>query len=471
MSAALWQGEEENGVLARTYFHTVARSVRELTGCRAVLLALCSLEADVGHPLLQWLPEGDDACLYGATELLALFEHERMRALRDVACHRGQVRCINERLRLAHGLIVQSVAIAPLLYPSGVAGYFVLADAFAGGFTPGDVRLLDDYLPTMLPEFENALRALCRTRPAPVSGGPAHAQHLFMPLDSDGAGSVIESMKHDLISMVGHELRAPLTAIKGYAALLQAYSLEDRQHGNEHHESETTITPARQQSYLDIIMDQTGHLELLMNDLLDVSRIQAGKLALRYTEVDVAALFRQVMRLVRQRIDQAERDLYILRCVVPPDLPHLQTDATRLQQILHNLLDNAIKYSPGGGVIELRAGVEHEMPAISSLSRTPVPRPVMWISVCDQGIGINPQQRERLFQPFSRLEHAYSGRVQGAGLGLYLTQRLVEAMQGTIELTGREQKGTCATLRFPLHQPVEALQPLPAGKKTADRRV
>ena len=446
----------------RTYFHTVAHAVRKLIGCGAVLLALHCPEAEMGHALLQWLPDSDDERLYGATELLNLFELERVRALCDIACHSGQVRFINERLHTAGGLVAQSVAIAPLLSPSGVAGYFLLAEAFAGDFTPGDVRLLDRYLPTILPEFENHLRALCETRRGPVSGGLSHVQHIFTPVDGKGStGSVMESMKHDLISMVSHELRAPLTAIKGYAALLQAYSLEDRQQENEQNESGTTITPARQQSYLDIIMDQAGHLELLMNDLLDVSRIQAGKLALRYTEVDVGALCQQVMRLARQRISQAERDRYILRFDAPPELPPLQTDASRLQQILHNLLDNAIKYSPGGGVIELHTNVEYETP----LLQPPVTRPVMHITVCDQGIGINAQQRERLFQPFSRLDHVGTGEVQGAGLGLYITHRLVEAMQGSIELTSREHKGTRVTLRFPLRQPGEALQPLAAGKK------
>ncbi|HEY6543249.1 MAG TPA: HAMP domain-containing sensor histidine kinase, partial [Ktedonobacteraceae bacterium] len=412
--------EEENGVLVRTYFHHVARSICELIGCGAVLLALHCPEADMGHPLLQWLPTRDDARLYGAIELLALFEHERVRALRDIACQSGQVRFLNERLRAARGLMARSVAIAPLLYPSGVAGYFVLADAFAGGFTPGDARLLGDYLRSVLPEFESNMRALCGMQPGPVSGGPSNAQHVFTPVDGTGStGSVMDSVKHDLISMVGHELRAPLTAIKGYAALLQTYSLEDRQHENGQNEPETTITPARQQSYLDIIMDQAGHLELLMNDLLDVSRIQAGKLALRYTEVDVGALCQQIMRLARQRIDQVERDQYILRCEVSPELPSLQTDASRLQQILHNLLDNAIKYSPGGGVVELHASMKYETQPVSSFRQAPVPRPVMRITVCDQGIGINARQRERLFQPFSRLDHAATGQVQGTGLGLY----------------------------------------------------
>ena len=451
---------------AQAYFHTLAHSVRELLECGAVLLVLHCSEPDIGHALLQWLPGDDEARLYGAGELLSLFELERVRALRDIACQSGQARFLNERLQTAGGFVSQCVMIAALLSPAGIAGYFVLADAFAGGFTAGDVRLLDTFLPAILPEFEQHMRALCETRPGPVSGESA-----LVPLDGESdPGSAIDSMKHDLISMVGHELRAPLTAIKGYAALLQAYSLEDRPQENEHNGSTATITPARQQSYLDIIVEQARHLELMMNDLLDVSRIQAGKLALRYTEVDVGALCQQVMRLARQRISQAERVQYILRCHVSPELPPLQTDAIRLQQILQNLLDNAVKYSPGGGVIELRVRVEYEKLTSSSLRQMPAPRPLMHITICDQGVGISARQRERLFQPFSRLDQIGTDRVQGAGLGLYITHRLVEALQGSIALTSRENKGTCVTLRFPLYQPGKALQPLSAGKKMLGQR-
>ena len=86
------------------------------------------------------------------------------------------------------------------------------------------------------------------------------------------------------------------------------------------------------------------------------------------------------------------------------------------------------------------------------------------ITIRDQGIGINAHQHARLFQPFSRLDHPVTSQVQGAGLGLYITHRLVEAMQGTIELTSQENEGTCITLLFPLRQPGEAAQPLLAAR-------
>ena len=441
-------------MLARTYFHAVVHHIRELLGCRAVLLVLDCPEAESSHPLLQWLPDTATARLYGASELLALLQAEQVRALRDIACQRGQMRFSNEPR------VAENVAIAPLAYPVGIAGYFVLTGAYAGRFSPGDVRLLNDYLPAMLPEFESNMRALCGIVSSSGSNGQANEQRVYSQTDGKSTSAVVDSVKNDLISMVSHELRAPLTAIKGYAGLLQAYSLEDRQH---EHERGTIITPARQQRYLDIIMDQAGHLELLMGDLLDVSRIQSGKLTLRYAEVDLPSLCQQVMHLAQQRIDLPDRDRFRLRCEISPELPPLETDATRLQQILHNVLDNAIKYSPDGGLIEIRACLEQQRDPFHPLNADP---PIAQISICDQGIGINAQQRARLFQPFSRLDSPVTSRVQGAGLGLYITHRLVEAMQGTIELTSQENEGTCVTLRFPLRQPGETLQPLLLARKT-----
>lgn len=448
-------------MLAQIYFHDVAYRVRDLLDCRAAFLALDCPEGELSHPLLEWLSVVGAARYFGASVLQPLLQDERVRALRDVACQSGQMCSINEcSIPVAGGWPVRNIAIAPVERPAGLLGYFVLVDAFAGAFTEGDVRLLDDYLTTILIEFEGEVRALCRVAGISGASGFLEERVSLAEMDGNSAHRVINGLKNDLISMVSHELRAPLTAIKGYTGLLQAYSVDDRQHENER---EATITPARQQQYLDIIMEQTRHLEVLMGDLLDVSRIQAGKLALRVTEVDVASICQQVTRLAQQRLDQQHLEHYTLCCEVSPDLPPIQADAHRLQQILHNLLDNAIKYSPDGGLIELQAALERPSTHLSLLAEQNEPAPVAQIIIRDQGIGITTQQRERLFHPFSRLDHPVTSQVQGAGLGLYITQKLVEAMHGTIELTSQENKGTSVIIRFPLRQREESRQPLLAG--------
>ncbi|HLX57577.1 MAG TPA: HAMP domain-containing sensor histidine kinase, partial [Ktedonobacteraceae bacterium] len=409
-------------MLAQIYFHEVVQRVRDLLGCGSALFALDCPEPELCHPLLEWLPLTGAAYIFGSAELQILLQDEQVRALRDDACQSGQMRSINGCRLLAGELLAQSVAIVPVERPAGVLGYFVLVDAFAGEFTVGDARLLHDYLQTIQFDFESEVR----TRRCIADVGARFIAPVDAEMNSStrrAARGLTDGLKSDLVSMVSHELRAPLTAIKGYAGLLQAYSVKDRQRESER---EATMTPARQQQYLDIIMEQARHLEVLMGDLLDVSRIQAGKLALRFTEVDVGLICQQVTRLAQQRIDQQLLEHHSLHCDVSPELPLMWVDANRLQQILNNLLDNAIKYSPGGGLIELRACVEYA-PFNA--------HPVAQITISDQGIGINAQQYARLFRPFSRLDHEVTSQVQGAGLGLYITQKLVEAMEGTIELT------------------------------------
>ncbi|GAC1565577.1 MAG: hypothetical protein NVS3B14_03750 [Ktedonobacteraceae bacterium] len=444
-----------------TYFHDVAHRVRNLLSCEAVLLALDCPVAELRHPLLEWVSITGAARRFGASELQCLFQEEEVRALRDVACQSGHMRFMHDCRFLASGMLTRSVAIAPVERPAGILAHLVLVNAFAGAFTAGDARLLHDYLTSIQFAFEGQLRTLCSL---PSNSGPhgiVEARAALPEINGNSARNREDGLKNDLISMVSHELRAPLTAIKGYTGLLQAYSVEDRQQVNER---EVTITPARQQQYLDIIMQQAGHLEVLMGDLLDVSRIQAGKLALRFTEVNVETICQQVLRLAQQRIDQQRLQRHTLRCQVSPDLPSIQADPHRLQQILQNLLDNAIKYSPHGGLIELLAGIEYPPLDTQSSAAQHEALPLAQITIRDQGIGISAQQRARLFRPFSRLDHPLTSQVQGAGLGLYITHKLVQAMQGTIELDSREHHGTSVTLRFPLRQRAESPQFILAGE-------
>ena len=213
--------------------------------------------------------------------------------------------------------------------------------------------------------------------------------------------------------MVSHELRNPLTAIKGYAVLLQAYGIPEQAE-----ESDVTVLgPRRQRQYLDNIVEQTKHLEVLISDLLDISRLHAGRLILRYRNVNVALLCQRVVQLIQQKYDQSSAQHYEITCTPSPDLPMVWADPDRVQQILSNLLDNAVKYSPHGGNIEVsltphRATRQHygeeglvamNLDSQNVLLQTP---DEVFISVRDNGLGIAQEQQQYLFQPFRRLEHA-----------------------------------------------------------------
>src|SRR5256714_15225333 len=112
------------------------------------------------------------------------------------------------------------------------------------------------------------------------------------------------------------------------------------------------MSPIRQREYLDIILEQTNHLEVLISDLLDVSRIHAGRLSLRCIQVNVALLCQRVVQVVQQKVGQQYPGRYTFRCNLPSDLPLIWADCDRVQQVLTNLLENAVKYSPNGGPIE-----------------------------------------------------------------------------------------------------------------------
>ncbi len=436
---------EKYTMSAQLYFQQLTVQVRNLLGCEAVLLVLDSPEAALRHPLLERFQAANFDHCYGSPHLQALLDHECVRAVCDSACQRGQMQSLNHcRIAIDEQHLAQSLAIAPVEGPGGILAFLLLVNAPAGAFSQGEYHLLHHYLQTIALDFEKAVRILCpalNAYPGTTSetGNQDHASSLVP--HSLEYKQTLDGLKNEFVSIVSHELRAPLTAIKGYASLLQVYGVSDQIQENNR---TVEMTPARQQRYLNTIVEQARHLEVLIGDLLDVSRIQAGKLALRFTSVHVGPLCQQAARLAQQRIDEQQLEGHHLRCELSPDLPPIWADPHRLQQILNNLLDNAMKYSPAGGLIEIYARPVHL-----------APRSLIQIVVRDQGIGIAEQHRARLFLPFSRLDHPITSQVQGAGLGLYITRQLVEAMDGEIELTSREDEGTTVTIHLPVLLPGE----------------
>jgi signal transduction histidine kinase len=426
---------------AQKILETLTRQVCQLQCGDAALLVIDCPAPELRHPLLSLLLSTTpaDARMFGTLRLASFLDDEQARAACDIACQRGMIQHLSLPID-AEQAATNHYAIAPLSSSAGILGYLFVE--YAGGFTRGEDSLLRDFIQSIIPDVEWAMRALLLFR-------MARREHC------DGAAS---SGNHELpqppevlnsISIVSHELRAPLAAIKGYAGLLQAFGSEDERHealSDSSPPASVPLTPTHRQRYLNMIMEETQRLEELIADLLDASRMQSGKLALHLTAVDVGEACERAGRRARQHIDSLRHPRPTLVCRITPHLPPIHADARRLQHILNNLLDNAIKYSPRGGTIELVADALY-----SSAGQNTSPQAIQ-IIVRDQGIGIPPDQHARLFQPFSRIDHPQVHQVQGVGLGLYITRRLVEAMQGTIDLSSQEGFGTQVTLRFPLEQ-------------------
>ncbi len=432
--------------------HELAQQVRDLLECEGASLFLGCPEGALRHPLLSRLaplPLALPFC-YGSPLNCSPAACESVYALCDLAMQTGRYHCSAIPEGAERSVI--SCAVAPLERPGGLLGLLLLTDVHPDAFQSGERRLIEQYVPVLARQVELELERAC---------APA------VEISEDDVVTGVREHS-EFIALVSHELRVPLTAIKGYAGLLQAYSVSDRQFPATDLASDVTtnITAARQQQYLDVIMEQANHLEVLIGDLLDISRLQSSRLALRRTWVNVGSLCRRVAQLVQYRVDQQQPGAYCIRCRLDPALPPAWADPDRVQQVLMNLVENAVKYSPQGGPIEIQAEAGNG-PHVSALighayrqhrGHPGLPGeglPFTRITVQDQGIGIPYQQQDFLFQPFTRLAHPTSGRASGAGLGLYLARKLVEAMGGEMTLKSREGSGTSVTFTLPAEAPGE----------------
>ena len=224
----------------------------------------------------------------------------------------------------------------------------------------------------------------------------------------------LEGMRRDFVANVSHELRTPLTAIRGFAETLRG--------------SELSVEQRRQ--YLDVILRHADRLTALIEDLLELSRIEGGTRTLAFEEVDVGGLARSLLHDLKPRLDAGR----LTAEVKAGPAPTAWADRRALEQVLLNLLDNAIKYSEPGGRIEI----------------VPTGSPDgVRIDVSDTGIGIPERDRARIFERFYRVEKARSRDLGGTGLGLSIVKHLVQAMDGEVFVVSREGEGTTFTLRLP----------------------
>ncbi|MBI2935583.1 MAG: GAF domain-containing protein [Chloroflexi bacterium] len=230
----------------------------------------------------------------------------------------------------------------------------------------------------------------------------------------------LEHRRDAFVSVASHELRTPMTTIMGFAQLLL-----DR---------DPPETIRRQ--WLERILKNSQRLTAIVDDLLNVSRIQSGKLVLNVESLPLREIVEEAVTTARASTD---RHRFVLQ--IPPGLPRVEADRDKLIQVLINLLGNAVKYSPGGGLITFSARHNPE-------------RQRVVVSVADQGIGIAPQDQARLFTTFQRIRRPETAQVSGTGLGLYIVKSLVELMRGEVWLESELNKGSTFFFSLPT-QPAE----------------
>lgn len=225
--------------------------------------------------------------------------------------------------------------------------------------------------------------------------------------------------KTEFMSVASHELKIPMTSIKGYAKLLTLGAGGDLN--------------ARQREFLEIISANVDRMDRLVADLLDVSRIEAGRLRLEMGRVDLNEVIETVIQSVRAQIEAKRLTLTL---DIPTTLPPVWGDHGRVVQILTNLISNAYKYTPDGGQIHI---------AVNGKSSR-----CLNISVSDTGVGISPEDQQKLFTKFFRADDPRVRDVPGTGLGLSITRSLVEIHGGEIWLQSEPDRGTTFTFTLPI---------------------
>jgi GAF domain-containing protein len=296
----------------------------------------------------------------------------------------------------------RSVLAVPVIADGQVTEVMVLSRQTVRPFTEREVALVETFADQAAIAIKNV--------------------KLFTEIQQKGRElEVANRHKSEFLANMSHELRTPLNAIIGFSeVLLQGIfgPLNDKQ-----------------REYQDDVLTSGKHLLTLINDILDLSKIEAGRMELEPTTFTMAAALDSGFTIVRER---AARHGITLRAELPKDLPPVEADERKVKQILYNLLSNAVKFTPDGGRVEVRASAQDGE---------------LRIDVRDTGIGIAPEDQARVFEEFRQVGRERSR--EGTGLGLTLTKRFVELHGGRLWLESEPGKGSTFSFTLPLRRPAE----------------
>jgi signal transduction histidine kinase len=233
----------------------------------------------------------------------------------------------------------------------------------------------------------------------------------------------VDRLKDEFIGSISHELRRPLASIKGYTASLLL--------------PEAHWEPRVQREFLEVIDEESDHLALLIDNLLDLARLGSGSLQLSLEPLNLRLVSQEVIRRVRMQSHLPPHE-YVLQ--FPDQFPYVEGDHARITQLLLNLLENAAKYSPPETSIVVKGRVEAAHVAVD---------------VIDRGPGLTDEQASHVFEKFYRVDSGLTRSTEGTGLGLALCRGVVEAHGGTITVAARPGEGCTFTVRLPAMVPEE----------------
>ncbi|HIY06077.1 MAG TPA: cell wall metabolism sensor histidine kinase WalK [Candidatus Evtepia faecigallinarum] len=229
-----------------------------------------------------------------------------------------------------------------------------------------------------------------------------------------------ETMRKEFVANVSHELRTPITNIRSYAETLA---------------ENPDLPPDMTTSFLGVILNESDRMIHIVQDLLTLSRFDSGYSQLSLTTFPFAGLLEDSYQAVRM---EAQRRSHHLVLTGTQDLPKIRADRERILQVIMNILSNALKYTPDGGEITMTAGCSPDR---------------VWLEVADNGIGIPPEDRERIFERFYRVDKARSRESGGTGLGLSIAQEIIRQHEGSLVLVSRPGPGTTVRMELKIEGP------------------
>jgi len=246
---------------------------------------------------------------------------------------------------------------------------------------------------------------------------------------------VANQLKSEFLATTSHELRTPLNAIIGSIRLIRDGCCDG---------------PEEEMDFLQQADDAAIHLLKIINDLLDISKIEVGQIELNLQPVDIHRLCEKCLRWVQPLAERKHLDVAI---IVDPELPPITLDERRVRQMLINLVSNAVKFTPEGGYVKLRAwrGYGYQLEKEHRPDRSPITpnKPYLCFEVKDSGIGIAPEHWHLLFRPFQQIDSSSTRNYEGTGLGLALTKRLVELHGGTLSFNSTLGQGSIFRVWLP----------------------
>jgi PAS domain S-box-containing protein len=242
----------------------------------------------------------------------------------------------------------------------------------------------------------------------------------------------LDKLKDSFLSTASHELRTPLTSIKSFTEILLEYD-EDR---------------ATRKEFLGIINGETDRLLRLINDFLDISKIQAGRMQWHIAELSMNEIIQQAVSSNRLLIEKGNLDVIT---VLDPDLPHIMNDKDRLIQVITNLLGNSIKFTPESGKIVIKSRVNQSNGSDGS-------KDMVIVSIFDTGIGIAPENYERIFENFGQVGQILKDRPKGSGLGLPISKKIIEHFGGRIWVESELGKGSTFFFSLPVADEIKRSQ-------------